>query len=329
MKQQWYNNDIIEVYTSKPETLPEEFIKGRLKPALIELKARISKEELFNYYMIENHPYEETVEHFNITRGHLRMLLDAYNIKKTQKMAAKNNKYKRSSEEVTRIAKLSSETQKQTWANKSPEEKEAWTQLQIDTHSTSEYKERQSQIIKDTNKNIAPEIVTQRNIQRSNTLKNLWEENKDELLAKRKQSEKQNRKNSTKFCRTYLEQKIYDVLRVDFPSIQYDVKISDQYPYFVDFYIPEQELFIEIQGHPSHGKIPYNPSDKRSLQEAYALYGEWLRIYTIVDVEKYKTAVDNNLNFLRVYPFTTIEENFKINNQKHNAIIEKIFTALE
>lgn len=329
MKQQWYNNFETEVYTDKPETLPEGYVKGRLKPTLIKLMSQISKEMLFDYYMIQNHPFEETVEHFNLTRGHLRMLLDAYNIKKNQKLAAKNNKFKRSQEEVARVARLSSKTQKEAWNNKSDEEREAWRQHSITTHNTIEYKQKQSSILKEAHKNLPQYVKDELNQKRSSTLKRLWETDKEELLEQRKQSERQNKQNTQLCCRTHIEQKAYDALQTIYSDVQYDVKVSDLYPYYVDFYIPQQELFIEIQGHPSHGKIPYDPNNSKSLEEAYKLYGEWLRIYTIVDVEKYKTSVKNKLNFIRIYPYVSIEENFSINNNGYKDIIELIYNALK
>ena len=36
--------------------------------------------------------------------------------------------------------------------------------------------------------------------------------------------------------------------------------ISKKYPWHCDFYIPELDYFIELQGYYTHGKEPYNPN---------------------------------------------------------------------
>ena len=328
MKPQWYNNWKIELLITDLNDIPEGFEKGRLKKNLIRLLSQITKEELFNYYMIDNHPFEETFLHFNLTRGELRQLLKYYNIHKDQKQAAKNNNYKRSKEQVKEVAKKSSLTQKQTWKNKSEEEKEQWRQQQIQSHSTYKYRSNQSSIVKEAQKNMSVEYKEELNHSRSETLKKLWEKDKEELLKQRSDTAKLNRKKESRLCRTKLEQKVYDVLSLIYPDIQYDVKVDNRYPYFVDFYIPSLDVFIELQGHPSHGKVPYEQENEQSLQEAYKLYGDWLRIYTQVDVEKYNTAKSNKINIVRVYPFTSIEENYKINKNIDSNLIDLIFSSL-
>lgn len=67
-------------------------------------------------------------------------------------------------------------------------------------------------------------------------------------------SAKKNRKE--RVCRTAIEQKVYNKLIEIYPDLLYDVKVDDRYPYFVDFYIPSKDLFIELNAHPSHGTRP-------------------------------------------------------------------------
>jgi hypothetical protein len=78
-----------------------------------ELKTKISKEDLFDYYIIQNNTFHKTAEHFSIDPINvLHDLLKYYSIKKSPLLSAKNNKHKRSHEESIRIGKKSAETQK-------------------------------------------------------------------------------------------------------------------------------------------------------------------------------------------------------------------------
>lgn len=95
---------------------------------------------------------------------------------------------------------------------------------------------------------------------------------------------------------------------------------SDKYPWLCDFYIKELDLYIEIQGFPSHGKKgckvlgPYdkdNPEHQVFLKswQKKAKTNEWykssIRVWTIEDPLKRETAKKNNLNWLE---FFTVEE---------------------
>lgn len=77
------------------------------------------------------------------------------------------------------------------------------------------------------------------------------------------------------------EEKVYDLLKEKFINIKRQYK-SKVYPFHCDFYIPNLDLYIEIQGHPSHGKEPYNKNDKKH-QEILNL---WQR--KIIELKKIK-----------------------------------------
>lgn len=90
---------------------------------LEQLKQQIDKETLYNLYIIENKPFDKLFELLGITRKDLRRLLTEYDIKKSYKLRAKNNTYKRSEEGIRSVAKKSSDTQKKSWENRSESEK--------------------------------------------------------------------------------------------------------------------------------------------------------------------------------------------------------------
>lgn len=111
------------------------------------------------------------------------------------------------------------------------------------------------------------------------------------------------------------EEKVYDLLKEKFINIKRQYK-SKVYPFHCDFYIPELDLYIEIQGHPSHGKEPYNKNDKKH-QEILNLwqrkiielkkdknrvqYEDYIRVWTISDPKKRNIAKENNLNYLEFF----------------------------
>lgn len=328
MKSKWYNNWQVEILVTDKKEIPEGFEPGRLKRNLIELLNRISKQDVFNYYVIENHNFPDTADYFNVTRGMLWSVLHHYNIHKDPKARAKNNTYRRTAEQIRAVAEKSSATQKQSWAARTGAEKTAWSELQKKSHASNEVRTNMSESQKRAAAAMSEDRKNEINQRRIATLKKLWQEDGAELLQQRNDTAKANRATRKQLCRSALEQRVYDALKVMYPDLQYDYK-SEQYPYFVDFYIPSLDLYIELQGHPSHGRIPYNKDNKESLEEAYNMYGEWLKVYTQVDPEKYSYAVKNKLTYIRIYPYISKEQNYTINNNIYNSIVDIIFTALK
>ena len=85
---------------------------------------------------------------------------------------------------------------------------------------------------------------------------------------------------------------------------------DERYPFYCDFYIVEEDLFIELNAHWTHGGKPYNPNDESCQKQL----NEWqekaktsqyianaIKTWTIRDVEKQKIAKENNLNYKVIY----------------------------
>ena len=323
----WINNTEIEKPIKDTDERPNGFSKGRLrKPKKIEtLKETINKNDLIQYYIIENHSYIETMEHFSLTcRKDLRLLLTEYKISKDPKMTAKYTKRNRSHESYVNGGKKSSITQKKNWNEKSELEKQLWSDLQKESHSSEHFRKRISEINKEYRKNISEDIESERNKRRSESCKKAHE---DGTLYKRQNEIKKENRASRKnmLCRTLKEQQIYDILIKKYPDIKYDVLVDERYPYYVDFYIPSEDLFIEYQGYPAHGNYPFIDGDSKSLEESIRLYGKWREIYIKTDVEKYTKALDSKINFIRIYPKSSLEENYKINQNKYKKLINLIY----
>ena len=83
---------------------------------------------------------------------------------------------------------------------------------------------------------------------------------------------------------------------------------SELYPFACDFYLPEKDLYIEINAHWTHGGHPFdstNDEDQLKLetwkQKRTNFYDNAIEIWTKRDVLKRETAQKNNLNYLEVF----------------------------
>ena len=105
------------------------------------------------------------------------------------------------------------------------------------------------------------------------------------------------------------EEEIFKLLTKKFNTVirQYS---SDLYPFNCDFYIPEINLYIECNFHWTHGKHKFNENDPDDIKKLNSwkeksltsnFYKNAIYIWTISDLNKIKTAEENNLNYLYFY----------------------------
>ena len=319
----WFNDGVKEYLIRENQPIPEGLVPGRIeKPSRItELKKLFSKETIYQLYIVENISFNELFERLNISRRDLKLLLHTYKITKNHKSRAKNNTYRRSQEEIRAVAAKSSATQKRTWAAKSEKEKEDWSNYQKELHHTEEYRrnasERSKRIAKEL-KEASPEIWAQRNKKRSETCKKTWA-NEAPRIQQHETRERNRLEQKKKLCRTIAEQKLYDTLKNIYPDIAYDIKVDERYPFYCDFYIKSLDLFIELNAHPSHGRLPM---EMMSVDEYSKYPPKWADVFAKRDVEKLKHIRDNKLNFIRIYPQATLEENYKVNEDKNKELID-------
>lgn len=85
---------------------------------------------------------------------------------------------------------------------------------------------------------------------------------------------------------------------------------DERYPFYCDFYIKSQDLFIELNLHWTHGGMLFDASDNRCIQqlrewEERAINSQFYRnaieTWTKRDVEKTTTARKNNLHYIVLY----------------------------
>lgn len=324
-KTKWYNNSIKESLISETDAIPEGYVKGRLPKhtRLDDLILMVSKEELYDLYIIQNIPFHKLYEQLNISDRDLRKLLTHYKIKKDLKQAAKNNQYKATHEDYVERGKKSASTQKKNWESKSDAEKHEWVKTCRDAqlNMSAEKKKKKTDGYLNWWFSLTEEQRREINLKRSNTVKQNWEENGDVILQKMKITEKENRKD--RLCRSVAEQKMFDVLIKKYPDVIYDIRVDDRYPFYVDFYVPSEDLFIELNAHPSHGRLPMH----LLKFEEYSKYtSKWADVFGRRDVEKQNCALMNNLNYIMIYPQATLNENISLNNQNKN-LIELLYNS--
>jgi hypothetical protein len=83
---------------------------------------------------------------------------------------------------------------------------------------------------------------------------------------------------------------------------------SNEYPFACDFYFPNGNLYLEIQGYWSHGKHPFNPNDPKDIEtvnnwrkRGTKQYLENIETWTQRDPLKRQWAKDHNLNWKEIF----------------------------
>ena len=93
-------------------------------------------------------------------------------------------------------------------------------------------------------------------------------------------------------------------------TIYRQYKDPERYPFYCDYYIVEDDLFIELNAHWTHGTKPFDPNDEfcqKQLSEwkekakTSQFYANAIQTWTIRDVEKQKCAKEHNLNYKVIY----------------------------
>lgn len=119
------------------------------------------------------------------------------------------------------------------------------------------------------------------------------------------------RKNKT-FNTSKPEECLYDMLLKQNinKTIYRQYKDKERYPYYCDFYIKEDDLFIELNTHWTHGGHPFDPNNKKDLEQLALwqekakqskFYAQAIYVWTDLDPKKQKCARDNNLNYKAIY----------------------------
>ena len=137
------------------------------------------------------------------------------------------------------------------------------------------------------------------------------------------------RKRNNNFNTSKEEIFILKALQTCFNDVIFQYK-SRKYPFACDFYIPELDLYIEYQGHASHGNCPFekdNPEHLKIVEQwlqcakeinfkgkPKTQYLSYVRVWTKRDPYKREIARKNNLNWIEFFNLQDFENwlnNFK------------------
>ena len=85
---------------------------------------------------------------------------------------------------------------------------------------------------------------------------------------------------------------------------------SDEYPFSCDFYFPDSNYYIEVQGNWTHGRHPFDNTNVddieilnkwKSKSEKSKFYKNAIYVWTEHDVKKRNIAKENGLNYLEIF----------------------------
>ena len=147
------------------------------------------------------------------------------------------------------------------------------------------------------------------NFSQSEEFKEYFRNHHDEIQRKAYITKKKNKTfNSSK-----QEDYVYSLLCSKY-NIVFRQYRDNRYPYTCDFYIPELDLFIELNAHWTHGCKPFTASEKDLEKLEYwknkhtKYYDIAIKVWTISDVNKRNMTYKNNLNYLEFWNVNEVEE---------------------
>lgn len=313
--------------------------------------SKITKEQLYDLYIVQNLTRTEIKKLLGIPPTSCQRLLDKYGLKKSSKqmkemfsrvnhqinqnLSPEKQESRREKcrmlaiqqDKVTALKKVnrqrSSEHQqklteacKKHYRNETTEQREARinhirekTKLAM-SRMSEEKKIRMVFNRGQSLKNRTPEQKAITKVKRSLTMTNKSPEQKEKIQEKQYETKKKNKS----FNISKPENQIYKKLKEKYPNTQRQYK-SIVYPFSCDFYIPELNLYIEYQGHWTHGKHPY---DKNNLEDVKIIemwekkhkpfYDLAVKIWSIKDPIKRQIAKENKINWIEFFDMDSFEQ---------------------
>ena len=276
----WFNNGEVEIQRNPDkEHIPEGFVRGRLPNANM-------RESLKKY--------------------HANLSLEEKQIKNKQRSETMKQRHAELTKEERQER---SKRQSEGLNARSEEEKTLWRQ-NISDKTIGKNKGKipwNKDKTKETDQRLM--LVSQHNsIVVSAYLKTLPPEYFKEWRAKMRETARKNNSYNSSRAERELYAKLVEEYGEKDDYRQY--RDEERYPFDCDFYVKSQDLFIEVNKHPSHGPHPFNPDSKEDQELLLKLQSDtkhvkWnksiIDVWTVQDVLKQKTAKQNNLNYLTIY----------------------------
>ena len=149
-----------------------------------------------------------------------------------------------------------------------------------------------------------------------------WFTQTQKLIKASNTEETKNKEFKTKiknmnFSKSKEEDKLYELLLAKFKNVKRQYKDKNLYPFYCDFYLPNENIWIEYNGSQFHHYKPYenNENDiielnnlknksierKNKTNKNTSIYDSIIYTWTNLDVRKRNIAKENNLNYLEFY----------------------------
>ena len=166
-------------------------------------------------------------------------------------------------------------------------------------------------IIKDNFKEIRSNSYYLKGVHRTDEVKQkISQKNKGHWVNLEQQIATKRKNNSFHISKP--EEKLFEELKSKYgeENVIPQYKDKERYPYYCDFYIKSEDLFIELNAHWTHGGRPYDKDDdfckeqlerwiEKSKQSKF--YEKAIHTWTVVDVKKQQCAKEHNLNYMTIY----------------------------
>ena len=275
------------------------------KTKTIDFLNSVTFDEVYNYYIIENHSKPQCIEHFKTTERIFRAFLAYYSLKKPRSLVhnlicdTKELKYgdpNYNNQEKTKQTCL------EKYGCESPlENREIW-QKTFDT-TISKYG--------GTGFANMPKAKMVATAKKANSA--MWEKyHLDPCFKETYQASQNKTKKANKtFNTTKRESELYTRLVTIYGEQDVIAQYRDiRYPYNCDFYIKSLDLFIELNAHWTHGEHPFDKNNTEDLQKLTVwqekskeskFFTNAIETWTRRDVEKLNILQENKLNFVLIY----------------------------
>lgn len=296
-----------------------------------ELERSFMFDDLYKYYVSENHSAKETAKYFNILLSHLTKIMNNYNIKKPKTLSYEWNK----------------KTLKERYGSENYNNFEQHKKTCLEKYGVDNYFKLVDKIKESHIKSFGyeypaqnPEIgkrITQLHKERYGVQNP--EEHKKYLERRRKTclerygvpevmmnpeiAKKCNTMEKAKRCfKTRVEhgttntskpeEDFYTWLcsKFDVSNIEREYVDEERYPWHCDFYLKDKDIFIELNLFFTHGGHPFdskNSEDTQKLRlweskaETSTFYKNAIDVWTKLDPKKFERAKINNLRYLVAY----------------------------
>lgn len=119
------------------------------------------------------------------------------------------------------------------------------------------------------------------------------------------------------FRKSMREDSLFSILKDFYPQVIRE-SFCEKFPFRVDFYVPEKELFIEYQGFWTHGKRPFDISSEEDLMILKKwknldprIYKNGIDVWSVKDPVKRKIAEENNIKLVEIFSLSLNPEKIK------------------